>query len=92
MVGAILKSGAKAVVVGMKIPPNYGPAYTREFESIFPDVAKAHKVALVPFLFAGFADTDEWFQQDRVHPTARAQPALLDNVWPALKPLLAKPR
>jgi acyl-CoA thioesterase-1 len=92
MVGAIVKSGAKAVVVGMRIPPNYGPAYTRQFESIFPDVAKAHRAALVPFLFAGFADTDEWFQPDRVHPTERAQPTLLDNVWAVLKPLLAKPR
>jgi acyl-CoA thioesterase-1 len=87
-----VKSGAKAVVVGMKLPPNYGPAYTREFESIFPDVAKAHKATLVPFLFAGFGDSAEWFQPDRIHPTERAQQTLLDNVWPALKPLVARLR
>lgn len=92
MVAAVARNGAKAVVVGMKLPPNYGPAYTREFESIFPEVAKAHKAALVPFLLAGFGDTPEWFQPDRIHPTERAQAMLLDNVWPALKPLLAKAR
>jgi len=92
MVGAIRKSGARAVIVGMRLPPNYGNAYTREFESLFGDVAKSNSVPLVPFLFAGFAESDAWFQPDRVHPTAAAQSKLLDNVWPVLAPLLAKSR
>jgi acyl-CoA thioesterase I len=92
MVGAIQKSGARALVVGMKLPPNYGPAYTHEFDALFGDVAKSRRTALVPFFFAGFAESDEWFQADRFHPNAAAQAKLLDNVWPVLSPLLAKPR
>ena len=92
MIAAVRKSGAKAVVVGMKLPPNYGPSYTREFDAMFGEVARANNAALVPFFFAGFAESEEWFQQDGLHPTAAAQPKLLDNVWPVLSPLLAKPR
>lgn len=92
MISAVRKAGAKPVVVGMKLPPNYGPTYTREFDALFGDVARANNAALVPFFFAGFAESEEWFQQDRVHPTAAAQSKLLDNVWPVLSPLLAKPR
>ena len=92
MVADVLKSGAKAVVVGMKLPPNYGPAYTREFEALFGEVAQSRRAAFVPFLFAGFGESSEWFLPDRVHPTAAAQPKLLDNVWPVLSPLLAKPK
>ena len=92
MLAAVGKSGAKALVVGMKLPPNYGPAYTREFEALFGDVAKSHHAALVSFFFAGFAESGEWFQADRFHPNAAAQPKLLDNVWPVLSPLLAKTR
>ncbi len=76
----------------MRLPPNYGAAYTREFDALFADVAKTRKVALVPFFFDGFGERNELFQPDRIHPTAAAQPLLLDNVWPALKPLLGKPR
>jgi acyl-CoA thioesterase-1 len=90
MVGAIRKSGARAVVIGMRLPPNYGPAYTRQFEALFGDVAKSNNVPLVPFLFEGFGESDDWFQPDRVHPTAAAQSKILDNVWPVLLPLLAK--
>jgi acyl-CoA thioesterase-1 len=92
MVAATRKSGAQAVVVGMKLPPNYGPAYTREFGALYGDVAKSNHVPLVPFLFEGFGESDEWFQPDRVHPTAAAQTKLLDNVWPVLSPLFAKSR
>ena len=80
------------LLVGMRMPPNYGPAYTRQFEAVYGDVARQHKVPLVPFLFEGFAESDEWFQPDRVHPTVAAQPRLLDNVWSGLKPLLDRPR
>jgi acyl-CoA thioesterase-1 len=92
MVAAIQRTGAKALVVGMKIPPNYGAAYVREFDAVFADVAKLRRVPLVPFFFAGFGERNELFQADRIHPTAVAQPLLLDNVWPALLPLLGSPR
>ncbi len=92
MVVAVKRAGAKALLVGMKVPPNYGPAYVREFDALFAGVAKAHKVPLVPFFFEGFGEKNEMFQADRIHPTAAAQPLLLDNVWPELRPLLGKPR
>jgi acyl-CoA thioesterase-1 len=92
MIAAIQHSGAKALVIGMRLPPNYGARYVREFEGLFADVAKAYKVPLVPFFFEGFGERNEMFQPDRVHPTAAAQPLLLDNVWPKLQPLLGKPR
>ncbi len=92
IVGAVQKSGARAVVVGMRLPPNYGPAYTREFDAMFGEVAQSRRAALVPFLFAGFGESSEWFQPDRIHPTVAAQAMLLDNVWPVLAPLLGKPR
>lgn len=92
MVVAVQHSGAKALVVGMKLPPNYGAAYTGEFEALFAGVAKARKAPLVPQLFAGFGEQNDLFQPDRIHPTAAAQPKILDNVWPALLPLLGKPR
>lgn len=92
MVADVQRAGAKAVIVGMKLPPNYGPAYTREFETLYATVAKARNAPLVPYLFEGFGERNELFQPDRIHPTAAAQTKLLDNVWPALKPLLPAPR
>lgn len=91
MVVAAQKSGARVLVLGMRLPPNYGPVYTREFDAIFTGVAASRKVALVPFLLAGFGDDMTYFQPDRIHPTAAAQPRLLANVWPALVPLLGRP-
>ena len=91
MAQAARAAGAKVVVVGMQVPPNYGTAYGREFEGLFTDVAKQARAGLVPFLLKGVADrTDamDWFQGDRIHPLAKAHPMMLDNVWPALKPLL----
>lgn len=90
MVTAAQKAGARVLLVGMRMPPNYGPAYTRQFENAFAEVARERRVPLVPFFFEGFAETNEWFQPDRVHPTLGAQPRLLDNVWPTLKSLLDK--
>lgn len=90
MVTAAQAAGAKALVVGMEVPPNYGPAYAREFRDTFSDVAKAHKAPLVPSFFAGFGEDLAYFQADRIHPTAAAQSRLLDNVWPQLSPLLRK--
>ena len=85
------QAGAKVIVVGMQVPPNYGGTYGREFEGLFVEVAKQTRASLVPFLLKGVADrTDalEWFQPDRIHPLAKAHPQMLNNVWPALKPLL----
>jgi len=91
MARAALASGAKVIIVGMQVPPNYGASYTRDFEGLFVDVAKQVQAGLVPFLLKGIADrgdTADWFQADRIHPLAKAHPQMLDNVWAALKPLL----
>jgi acyl-CoA thioesterase-1 len=92
MITAVQRAGAKTLVIGMRLPPNYGGAYTREFEVLFAAAASAHKVPLLPYFFDGFGEKNEMFQPDRIHPTAAAQPLLLDNVWPRLAPLLGKPR
>ena len=82
------KAGAKVLIVAMRMPPNYGPAYVREFNDVFTTVARERKAALVPFIFEGFGEKSEFFQPDRIHPTVAAQQAILDNVWPRLAPLL----
>lgn len=91
MTRAAQAAGAKVVIVGMQVPPNYGAAYTRDFEALFAQVAKDTRAGLVPFLLKGVADRPDamsWFQPDRIHPLAKAHPLMLDNVWPVLKPLL----
>lgn len=85
------RARAKVVLVGMYVPPNYGPAYTQKFHGIYTKLSKDLRVPLVPFLLAGLENKPEMFQADQIHPTQQAQGALLDNVWPSLKPLL-KPR
>ena len=85
------QAGVKVLLIGMQIPPNYGPAYTARFAAVFPAVAQSAHVALVPFLLSGVASHPDWFQSDNIHPTAQAQPTMLDTVWPHLKPLLARP-
>jgi acyl-CoA thioesterase-1 len=92
MVAAARAAGAKVLLIGNKLPPNYGPAYTREFDALFVAVAKAQNVPLVPYFFAGIGEKNELFQPDRIHPAAAAQGQLLDNVWPALAPLLGAKR
>jgi acyl-CoA thioesterase I len=85
-------SGAKVVIAGMQLPPNYGRQYGDEFAALFPAVARTENVALVPFLLKGVADgpqADSMFQADRIHPKEAAHPLILDNVWPVLEPLLA---
>lgn len=79
---------AKVLLIGMYVPPNYGPDYTQKFHAVYERVAKDKNVPLVPFLLAGIADKPSLFQADQIHPTVQAQPLLLDNVWPSLKPLL----
>jgi acyl-CoA thioesterase-1 len=91
MAATAQKQGSRVLLVGMRMPPNYGPAYVQRFDASFADIAKARKTALVPFLFEGFADNETMFQPDRIHPVQAAQPKLLDNVWRELKPLLGPP-
>ena len=81
----------RVLLVGMRMPPNYGPTYVARFDATFEQVARTRKAAIVPFLFEGFAGDETMFQTDRIHPVAGAQPKLLDNVWLELKPLLGKP-
>lgn len=90
MINASKKSGAKVLLAGMQIPPNYGSDYTRRFAGMYPKLAKEQNVALVPFLMENFAHQPAMFQPDRIHPSSEAQPIMLDNVWPHLKPLLVK--
>jgi acyl-CoA thioesterase-1 len=80
--------GAAVLLVGMELPPNYGPDYTGKFREAFAELAREEKTAFVPFLLDGFGDKRDLFQADTIHPTAAAQPLILDNVWPALAPLL----
>ncbi|MCO4856618.1 arylesterase [Herbaspirillum sp. WGmk3] len=88
MINLARQQKAKVLLVGMQIPPNYGPDYTRRFAGMFQELAKSNKVALVPFFFEGIAADLSLFQADRIHPNEQAQPRLLDNVWPYLKPLV----
>ena len=87
MIRAARTAKARVVLVGMRLPPNYGP-YADEFHKAYAELARSEKVALVPFLLDGIADQPRLFQSDTIHPTAEAQPKLLDNVWVALAPLL----
>ncbi|MDH5259648.1 MAG: arylesterase, partial [Gammaproteobacteria bacterium] len=88
MIDLCHQNNHKVLLVGMQLPPNYGIAYTKQFSGIFRTLATEKKTALVPFLFNGFADKKEYFQADQIHPNAKAQKLLLDNIWPALQPLL----
>ena len=89
MARAAKAAGAKVMLVGMQVPPNYGTRYAQDFHALFANVAKAEGAALVPFLLAGVADSpeaDRLFQPDRIHPTSAAHPTILGNVWPVLRP------
>jgi acyl-CoA thioesterase I len=91
MTQAAQKAGARVLLVGMQVPPNYGSEYTERFADLFEKVARQHKAALVPFLLRGVADGPEptrLFQADRIHPSEEAQPLMLGNVWPELRKLL----
>ena len=83
------RSGAQVLLVGMRIPPNYGPTYTNEFHALYGELAKRHGLPLVPFFLEGIALDDSLMQEDGIHPNAAAQPRLLAQVWPKLAPLLA---
>ena len=82
------QAGAQVLLAGVRLPPNDGSAYAEQFQALYQDVAAATGAALVPRLLAGVAERRELMQADGLHPTAVAQPKILDNVWPALLPLL----
>ena len=91
MAQAAQKAGAKVLLVGMQMPPNYGADYGKRFFELYPQVAKANNAALVPFFLKGVADRAnalELFQPDRIHPTAAAHPIILGNMWPEIQKLL----
>ena len=88
MVDQSRQAGAKVILLGMRLPPNYGQRYTDAFAKVFDSVASEQKVPLVPFFLEGVGGVQDMMQADGIHPAVAAQPKLLDNVWPTLKPLL----
>ena len=90
MAEAARGSGARVLLVGIRVPPNYGRDYTERFFASFAEVARQTRSALAPFLLDGLAEDLAMFQADRIHPNEKAQPRMLDNVWPHLVPLLSR--
>jgi acyl-CoA thioesterase I len=90
MVDLSSAAGAKVLLLGMRMPPNYGPQYTEQFAMVFSDLARDKKLPLVPFLLTDIALSQDLLQGDDIHPNALGQPVLLENVWPALKQMLHK--
>ncbi|HEY4079580.1 MAG TPA: arylesterase [Burkholderiaceae bacterium] len=91
MIHSAKAAGARVLLIGMQVPPNFGRAYIESYQAMYAELARSEKVGLVPFLLKGVAeqtDMDAWFQADRIHPLARAHPIILDNVWPEVKRLL----
>lgn len=88
MVRQSQEAGAKVLLLGMKLPPNYGERYRTAFAEVFPQVAEEHEVPLVPFFLEGVGGVSGMMQGDDIHPALDAQPILLDNLWPTLQPLL----
>ena len=88
MIRAAREAGARVLLVGMRMPPNYGPTFSRRFEQAFQDVAQSNEVPLLPFLLEGFAERPEMFLADGIHPNAEAQYIILDTVWEYLLPML----
>lgn len=92
MIAMASRAGARTLLVGMQVPPNYGPDYSKRFAAMYENLGKDKGVKLVPFLLKGLDDTERWFQPDRIHPNREAQPVMLRNVWPVLKPMLKADR
>jgi acyl-CoA thioesterase-1 len=88
IIQAARRANSRVLLVGMQIPPNYGPQYTEKFRRSFGEIARAQRVPLVPFLLDGFAEKREMFQPDQLHPVAEAQPLILNTVWKVLGPEL----
>ena len=90
MIDLSLGAGAKVLLLGMKIPPNYGPRYANEFENLYAPLARRNKLAFEPFFLDEIALADGMMQEDGIHPTAKAQPIMLETLWPRLTPLLRR--
>ena len=90
MIGMAQEKKARVLLVGMRMPPNYGRAYTERFFGMFKTISKDTGSPLVPFMLEGVADKPALFQQDRLHPTAEAHPIILNNIWPQFSSLLKK--
>tara|TARA_B110000438_G_scaffold87855_1_gene87334 strand:+ start:327 stop:977 length:651 start_codon:yes stop_codon:yes gene_type:complete len=88
IVKACKQNKASILLVGMRLPPNYGAAYTKKFSAIYQKIAKRHELKLVPFLLAGFGDKPEYFQEDKMHPNKNAQEKILNNVWKVLHKMI----
>lgn len=88
MIARSRESGAEVVLLGMRLPPNYGPRYATAFEQVYLDLARVERVPLVPFFLEGVGGVEGLMQADGIHPVAEAQPILLENLWPTLQPLL----
>jgi acyl-CoA thioesterase-1 len=88
IVKACKQNKASILLVGMRLPPNYGTAYTKKFSAIYQQIAKRHELRLVPFLLAGFGDKPEYFQEDKMHPNKNAQEKILNNVWKVLHKMI----
>jgi acyl-CoA thioesterase-1 len=88
MIRASRSAGARVLLIGVRVPPNYGREYSERFAGTYAQLARDEKVPLVPFLLDGFAENLDYFQDDRIHPNERAQPRMLDTVWSQLAPLL----
>ena len=84
------KANVKVLLVGMRIPPNYGPKYTDSFSNTYPQLSQQHKVTLVPFMLENIAAKPKLIQDDGLHPNVLGQPMMLDNIWPKLQPLLKR--
>ncbi|HEY1725278.1 MAG TPA: arylesterase [Steroidobacteraceae bacterium] len=91
MIGLAQARGVTVLLIGMRLPPNYGERYTTQFQALYTDLAQAHHLALVPFLLDSVALNPALMQGDQLHPNDKAQPLLLDTVWPKLEPLLHRP-
>ena len=91
IVDACRRANARVLLVGIRMPPNYGANYTEKFQGVFGEVARSRKVPLVPSLLDGFSANRDLFQADGIHPAAAAQPVMLDTVWKGLRPLLKRP-
>lgn len=90
MIGLSRQAGAQVVLLGIDVPPNYGPAYRERLRAVYRDLAEQYRLPLVPFLLEGVALQPGLMQSDGLHPTAAGQPKVLDNVWPTLKGVLGK--
>lgn len=90
MIEASRAEGAQVVLVGIRLPPNYGPRYNQRFHQIYEELAAQYRLPLVPFLLEGVYEQDGLMQPDGIHPTAAAQARMLENVWPRLEPVLRR--